>query len=118
MNRNLGRNGGAALEGSLLRISETREIAIYRRGGISWVADFRGGRGELFTAGEWFALNGRASALRRAGVAPLSAPVVERIERLHESVKQTKRQSLSGEISLMQFLITLRRRVVHSFGAV
>jgi hypothetical protein len=74
------------MEGNLLRLSETREIAIYRRGGVAWVADFRGGRGELFTAGEWFALNGRGSLLRRVGLAsivPLPVDLIEKIERLH-----------------------------------
>jgi hypothetical protein len=86
MNGNSGRNEAEATDGSLLRLGDEREIAIYRRDGVAWVADFRGGRGELFTAGEWFALNGRGSALRRAGtesIAPLPARVIERIERLH-----------------------------------
>ena len=86
MNGIPGRNEAAVPDGSLLRLSETREIAIYQRDGVAWVADFRGGRGELFTAGEWFALNGRGSALRRAGpdsMVPLPADVIGRIERLH-----------------------------------
>jgi hypothetical protein len=86
MNRNPGRNEVEVENGNLLRLGETREIAIYQRGGLAWVADFRGGRGELFTVGAWFALNGRSSLLRRAGldsIAPLPADVIERIERLH-----------------------------------
>ena len=86
MNGNLGRNEAAVPDGSLLRLSETREIAIYQRDGVAWVADFRGGHGELFTVGEWFALNARGSVLRRAGlasIAPLPASTIERIERLH-----------------------------------
>jgi hypothetical protein len=86
MDGNLGRNEAAVPNGNLLRLSETREIAIYRRGGVAWVADFRGARGELYTAGEWFTLIGRGSLLRRAGLrssVPLPADVVERIERLH-----------------------------------
>lgn len=79
------------LEGSFLRLGESREIAIYRRGGVAWVADFRAGRGQLFTAGEWFALNGRGSALRRAEPAPLPAGVIERIERLHAPAKRQER---------------------------
>jgi hypothetical protein len=91
MNGNCGRNERAAPDGSLLRLSETREIAIYQRDGVAWIADFRSGRGELFTVGEWFALNGRSSLLRRAGlepVAPLPARVIEGIERLHGAEKQ------------------------------
>jgi hypothetical protein len=88
MNRNSGRNDAAVENGRLLRLGETRVIAIYRRGGATWVADFRGPRGELFTAGAWFALNGRSSLVRRAGlgsVAPLPGEVIERIERLHQA---------------------------------
>ena len=76
------------MEGNLLRLGATREIAIYQRGGIAWVADFRGAGSELFTAGEWFALNGRGSALRGAGtdaIGPLPADAIERIERLHQA---------------------------------
>ena len=86
MNGYRGGNEAAVPEGSLLRLGETREIAIYQRDGVAWVADFRGGRGELFTVGEWFAINGRGRLLRRAGlapIAPLPANVIERIERLH-----------------------------------
>jgi hypothetical protein len=74
------------MDGNLLRLSETRQIAIHRRSGAAWVADFRSGRGELFTVGEWFALNGRGSALRRAvcdAGEPLPPEMIEGIERLH-----------------------------------
>jgi len=86
MNGNLGRNEAAVPNGSLLQLGAEREIAIYQRDGVAWIADFRGGRGELFTAGEWFALNGRGSVLRRVdldSIAPLPARLIERIERLH-----------------------------------
>ena len=62
---NVNRDQTAVPNGNLLRLGE-REIAIYQRDGVAWVADFRGGRGEIFTAGEWFALNGRGRVLRRA----------------------------------------------------
>ena len=87
MDGNHGRNDTeAALDGSLLRLSDTREIAIYQRDGIAWIADFRGASGELFTVGEWFALNGQGRALRRAEPAtPLPARLLEAIERLHRA---------------------------------
>ena len=86
MNGNLGRDVAAVPNGNLLRLGNEREIAIYRRNGVAWIADLRGGRGELFTAGEWFALNGRGGVLRRAGldsIVPLPARLIESIERLH-----------------------------------
>jgi hypothetical protein len=84
MNRNRGRNDTAGPEGSFLRLGETREIAIYRRGGLAWVADFRDGHGEIFSPGDWFARNGRGS-LRAAldFLEPLPECLIERIERLH-----------------------------------
>jgi hypothetical protein len=86
MDRGSGWNEEAVENGNLLRHGETREIAIYQRGGLVWVADFRGGRGELFAAADWFAVHGHGSLLHRAGlgaVAPLPTDVIERIERLH-----------------------------------
>lgn len=94
----------AVIEGSLLLLGETREIAIYRHGGCAWVADFKGGVGELYTPGEWFALNG-ARALRRASGAPLAAEVIGKIERLHGAQpfgKQTKQKWPSREIFRMR----------------
>jgi hypothetical protein len=76
------------MEGNLLRFGAAHEIAIYRRGGVAWVADFRGAGGELFTAGEWFALNGRGSVARGTrtdAIGPLPADAIERIERLHQA---------------------------------
>jgi hypothetical protein len=46
MDENGRRYGTAVQNGSLLRLSESREIVIYRRDGVAWVADFRGGRGD------------------------------------------------------------------------
>jgi hypothetical protein len=101
MNGNRGRDETAVQNGSLLRLSETREIAIYRRDGVVWVADFRGGRGELFTVGEWFALNGRGSLLRRAGldsIVPLPADVIERIGRLHGAEDRAPLAALAARL--------------------
>jgi len=100
MNGNRGRTA-AAPEGSLLRLGETREIAIYRCDGVSWVADFRGGYGELYTPGEWVALNG-GSALRRISGVPLPAEMIEKIERLHAGPwKQTKQKGPARKIFRM-----------------
>ncbi|HUL92400.1 MAG TPA: hypothetical protein VLV56_08610 [Burkholderiales bacterium] len=102
MNGRSGRNELAVDHGSLLRLGETRAIAIYQRGGAAWVADFRGDRGELFSASTWFALNGRWSLLRRAGlgsiapVAPLPAEVIERIERLHRAEERDPLAALAA----------------------
>lgn len=87
MTRNPGRDNAAVENGNLLRVGEKRDIAIYRRGGLAWVADFRGDRGELFAAADWFVVNGRSHSLRAAlgSVSPLPPEVVKRIERLHRA---------------------------------
>ena len=41
-------------EGRLLRLGEGHEVAIYRRDGVCWPAEFRHGRGELIDAASWF----------------------------------------------------------------
>ena len=47
MNTNQERNNTSLLHGSLLRIGERREIAVYLRDGTAWVADFKGSHGEI-----------------------------------------------------------------------
>lgn len=89
------------MNGNLLWLGEGHEIAIYQRDGVSWIADFRGGRGELFTAGEWFALNARGSVLRRAAQAsnvPLPAHAIERIERLHRAQDRAPFAALAARL--------------------
>ena len=114
MNGNLGQDEAAVLNGNLLRLGETREIAIYQRGGIAWVADFRGARAELYTAGEWFTLIGRGSLLRRAGlasIAPLPADVIERIERLHAAEDRAPLAAMATR------LLDRLARVCHEFSS-
>ncbi|HEY6241828.1 MAG TPA: hypothetical protein VIW78_13460 [Burkholderiales bacterium] len=111
MNANSGRNETVE-NGNLMRLGETREIAIYLRGGVAWVADFRGGRGDLFTARDWFALNGRASLLRRAGltsITPLPADVIGRIERLHG--EENRAPLVAPGVSLRDLLARFRHEL-------
>ena len=79
------------IQGSLLRLPEGREIAIYLRDGVPSIAEFRNGQGELHSAGGWMSVNGRklAHAQRRgeAGmVSPIPAEAAVRIERLHRRI--------------------------------
>lgn len=87
MATDLEHNGAAALQGSLLRLSDSREIALYVRGGVSWAAEFKGRHGDIYTAGEWFRLNGPSYARRlmnATATGPLPAETVGRIEALHQ----------------------------------
>src|SRR3979490_1466401 len=102
MNGDHGGSEAAAPTGTLLRFSETREIAIYQRDGVAWIADFRGARAELFTACEWFALNGHGSLVRRAGPASiggLPADVIERMERLHGAKDRAPLAALGAQLA-------------------
>lgn len=91
MNTNQERNNTSPLHGSLLRIGERREIAVYLRDGTAWVADFKGSHGEISMASAWFALNQDRWALRRAALdalAPLPQDIEERIKRLHRHMEK------------------------------
>jgi len=64
-------------------------IAIYKRNGVCWVAEFRDGRGERDYAGSWFRFhagglrychNRRRAALESS--TPLTPEMLEKIERL------------------------------------
>lgn len=90
-NTNQEHNHTSSLHGSLLRIGERREIAIYLRDGTAWVADFKGSHGEISTAGAWFAINQDRWVLRRAAldaIMPLPQDIEERVERLHRSLEK------------------------------
>src|SRR6476660_7203761 len=54
-----------AIQGQLLRLSERREVAIYLRGGMLWIADFIDGSGELVDPAEWFRFNCGTHSARR-----------------------------------------------------
>jgi hypothetical protein len=76
------------LQGSFLRLSERHEIAIYLRDGVPYVAEFRGGQGELHALSAWVDMRNLGSAPRRAAldpIVPIPPEVTERIERLHRS---------------------------------
>jgi hypothetical protein len=78
-----------SIQGQLLRQSERREVAIFLRDGVLWVADFIDGHGQLIDATTWFRFNcgalTTAHARRRMvfeSAIPLSEALVARIERL------------------------------------
>ena len=82
------------IQGSLLRLSEHREVAIYLREGAGWVADFHNGRATLHSVSEWYS-NGSGRMLVHAQrrnavepVSPLPDEVVRRIESLHRRAEE------------------------------
>ena len=81
-----------SLSGHTIDLGAGHLVAIYVRDGVCWAAEFRDGRGELTSAGEWFRFhagvlrychNRRAAALE--SVTPLTPEMVDRIERLHRA---------------------------------
>ncbi len=77
-----------ALQGQLLRHSERREVAIFLRDGVLWVAGFIDGEGALVDAVTWFRFNSGAARSPHArrmvleSAIPLSDERVARIGRL------------------------------------
>lgn len=84
-----GQDGKFELNGVAYRLNDGSEIAIYLRRGAPWVAQFRGGSGELYTAGEWFRLHRPPRAPRlvheaaAGSTSQLPEAVAARIEALH-----------------------------------
>jgi hypothetical protein len=83
-----------SLQGSLLRLSAHREVAIYLCEGAAWVADFNNGHAALYSASEWYTIDGGrmlVHAQRRDAVetiSPLPDAVVRRIESLHRRMEE------------------------------
>jgi hypothetical protein len=87
----------STISGTSVRLSERDTIAIYRRGGLSWVAHFRDGYGELNDAATWFRAHAGLLRSSRVGsvaaldtVEMLTPEMISNIARLHQRV-DTKR---------------------------
>lgn len=83
-------HGPVPTEGQLMQLDEQHAIAIYRREGTCWVAEFRGGTGVLVEASSWFHFDvgelrhshGRRAAALRSATA-LTPEISKKIECLH-----------------------------------
>jgi hypothetical protein len=80
----------STISGTSVRLSERDTIAIYRWDGLSWVAHFREGHGELDDAATWFRVH--AGLLRSCQVGSiakletvemLTPEMISKIARLH-----------------------------------
>jgi alkanesulfonate monooxygenase SsuD/methylene tetrahydromethanopterin reductase-like flavin-dependent oxidoreductase (luciferase family) len=94
MNTNQEQNGASRLNGNLLKLGDQREIAIYLRDNMAWVAEFNNGRASVSTASHWFSVNQGGRVLRQmdlTSIVPLPDDVMERIERLHQRLAQAGR---------------------------
>jgi hypothetical protein len=80
----------STITGTSVRLSERDTIAIYRWDGLSWVAHFRDGYGELDDAATWFRVHAGLLRSCRAGsiaalqtVEMLTPETISKIARLH-----------------------------------
>lgn len=93
----------SSIQGQLLRISHRREVAIYLREGVLWVADFIDGHGELADPITWFRFNCGALStahtrrrMVRESAIPLSAELTAKIEELHRLATTPKGSDGAG----------------------
>jgi hypothetical protein len=93
--------GASSTRGHMIDLGAGHAIAIYERDGVSRVAEFREGRGETMPAGAWFRFHGallrhwhdEGAGVRCSG--PLTAQMVEAIERLHVEREERRRGLLT-----------------------
>lgn len=94
-----------AVEGHLLRLREGHEVAIYKRDGVCWVAEFHDGRGKLVDATSWFHFHvgplryshgNRAAALDSATA--ITPEVLAQIEQLHRRADRAARSTLAAAV--------------------
>jgi len=88
LNANPETHDEASINGYVIGRGGAHSIAIYERNGVSWVAEFRDGRGELMNANTWFYFHAERLGYwhrRQAykSMQPLPLPMLEEIERLH-----------------------------------
>ena len=107
----------STISGTSVRLNERDTIAIYRWDGLSWVAHFRDGCGELEDAATWFKVH--ASLLRSCRVGSIAAletvelltpEMISKIARLHRrrDAEQAARAQARGDMAA-DFRRTLAR---------
>jgi hypothetical protein len=81
-----------AIQGHLLKLGDGREVALYRRDGTLWAADFVDGRCEIVEAARWFGSRDGARALARA-------------RRRHEQTSNPIPEELAETIECLHFIL-------------
>ena len=97
----------ASINGYVIGRGGAHSIAIYERNGVSWVAEFRDGRGELMNANTWFYFHAERLGYwnrRQAykSVQPLPLPMLQEIQSLHRD-----REAREAESATRRCKITL-----------
>ena len=106
----------ASISGYVIGRGGAHSIAIHERNGVSWVAEFRDGRGELMNANTWFYFHAerlgywnRHQAYKSAQ--PLPPSMLEAIERLHGEREAREAATVTGRcrITLTEAAARLHR---------
>jgi hypothetical protein len=106
----------APITGNTMQLGERHSIAIHQRDGSCWVAEFRGGRGELIDAASWFrsylgalrySHGHRLAAL--ATLQPMTQDLIDKVEDLH---RQAGRRDTAIAPIFEAVLSTAQRRCV------
>src|SRR5262245_49054292 len=96
----------STISGTMVRLSARDTVAFYRRDDLSWVAHFRGGRGDLSNVATWFRANsgrfGPVAALQN--VTMLTPAMIERIDQLHRQIEaKDERRGASSKAAVAAF---------------
>lgn len=89
----------STIRGQMLRRNARREVAIYLREGILWIADFIDGDGQIVDAPTWIRFYCGSPSTRHAhrrmaleSAVPVSRELSMRIEQLHRARERGIRQ--------------------------
>ena len=117
----------STISGTSVRLSERDTIAIYRWDGLSWVAHFRDGYGELEDAATWFKVN--AGLLRSCRVGSIAAletvemltpEMISRLARLHrrrEAERAARAQASANAVAAFRRACAQLAATLHGWHA-
>ncbi len=107
------------IQGQMLRLSEHRAVAIYRRDGVVLVADFVDGQGVLVDANTWFRFNcgnlANSHALRRLALEsamPIPSELGMRIEALHAAAIHRRGRTLTELVAIVAASVQRFREIL------
>lgn len=113
-----------SIDGYLLQLGDGHKLAIYTRDAMSWVAEFKGGRVELFKADTFFRFHAgalrysrRPYALASVSRTALTAELLKRIERLHQEQEIQDASMLGAGMALVTAVMRCCRRLTLKFRA-
>lgn len=111
-----------SIDGNLLHLGEAHWVAIYRREGSSWVAEFRNGHCQLTDAATWFRVPAGAlmschrwRAATLDTMQALTPELIDRIEQLHrrrEHRPADRREALPAAAGTVERWLSTLARIV------